>query len=102
MSKTVVELLTCWQGNFGHHRNGVIRMVVPHCLMWCIWQERNNRCFEDSERTIANLKLFIFKTLSDWMSLIGSHSIFSVYDLMDACNLFDYFGPLLYTSCILG
>ena len=36
------------------------------------------------------------------MSLIGSHSIFSVYDLMDACNLFDYFGPLLYTSFILG
>ena len=75
---------------------------IPHCLMWCIWQERNNRCFEDSKRTIANLKLFIFKTLSDWMSLIGSHSIFSVYDLMDACNLFDYFGPLLYTSFILG
>ena len=46
---------------------------IPHCLMWCIWQERNNRCFEDSERTIADLKLFFFKTLSDWMSIIGSH-----------------------------
>ena len=60
---------------------------IPHCLMWCIWQERNNRSFEDSERTIADLKLFFFKTLSDWMSIIGGHSIFLVYDLMDACNL---------------
>ena len=87
MSKTVVELLACWQGNFGHHRNGVIWMVVPHCLMWCIWQERNNQCFENSERTIAGLKLFFFKTLLDWMSIIESHSISSVYDLTDACNL---------------
>ena len=87
MPKTAVELLACWQGNFGHHRNGVIWMVVPHCLMWCIWRERNNRCFEDSEGTIADLKLFFFKTLSDWMSIIRSHSIFLVYDLMNACNL---------------
>ena len=87
MPKTVVKLLACWQGNFGHHRNGVIWLVVPHCLMWCIWRERNSRYFEDFERTSADLKLLFFKTLSDWMSIIGSHSIFSVYDLMDACNL---------------
>ena len=53
MPKTLVELLAWWQGNFGHHRNGVIWMAVPHCLMWCIWRERNNRYFEDFERTIA-------------------------------------------------
>ena len=87
MPKTVVKLLACWQGNFGHYHNGVIWMAVPHCLMRCIWPERNNRYFENSERTIANLKLFFFKTLLDWMSIIGSHSISSVYDLMDACNL---------------
>ena len=87
MPKTVVEFLACWQGNFGHHSNGVIWLAVPHCLMWCIWWERNNRCFEDSERTIAGLKLFFFKTLSDWMSIIGSHSISLIYDLMDACSL---------------
>jgi len=61
-------------------------MDIPHCLMWCIWRKRNNRYFEDSERTIADSKLFLFKILSDWMSIIGSHSIFSVYDLMDACK----------------
>ena len=27
MPKTVVELLACWQGNFGHHCSGVIWMV---------------------------------------------------------------------------
>ena len=79
-------------------------MAVPHCLMWCIWQERNNWCFEDYERTIGDLKLFFFKTLSDWMSIIGSHSNFSVYDLMDVCNLciWLFWSPIAYTSCILG
>ena len=72
---------------FGHPCNGVIWMAVSHCLMWSIWRERNSQCFEDSERTIADLKLLFFKTLLDWMSIIGSHSIFLVYDLMDACNL---------------
>ena len=87
MPNTVVELLACWQGNFGHHHNGVIWMAIPHFLMLCIWQERNNQCIEDSERTIADLKFFFFKTLSDCMSIIGSHSIFWVHVLMNACNL---------------
>ena len=51
MPKTVVELLACWQGKFGLHHNSFTRKAVPHCLMWSIWQERNNLSFEDTERT---------------------------------------------------
>ena len=36
---------------------------------------------------VIDLKLIIFRTLPDWMSIIGSHSISSIYDLMDAYNL---------------
>ena len=32
MPKSVVELLACWQGCFGCHRNGHIWMVVPPLL----------------------------------------------------------------------
>ena len=98
MLKTLVELLACWQGNFGRHCNCVIWMDVTHCLIWCIGRERNNQCFEDSKRTITNLKLFFFKTLLDWMSIIGCHSIFSIYDLMDACNLciWLFWSPAIY------
>ena len=31
-----------------------------------------------------NLNLLFFKTLLDWMSIVESHSISSIYDLMDA------------------
>ena len=71
MPKKVVELLACWQGKFGRHRNGAIWMVVPHCLMRCICRERNNQI---SKRKIPDLKLFFFKTLLDWLSLVDNHS----------------------------
>ena len=47
MPKSVVGLLAWWQSRFGRHRNGHLWMIVPHCLMCCLWRERNNRCFED-------------------------------------------------------
>ena len=53
-------------------------------LMWCIWREINNRCFEDSKRTIVDLINLFFKKLLDWMFIIEIPSISSVYDLMNA------------------
>uniref|UniRef100_A0A7N2M3Y2 Reverse transcriptase zinc-binding domain-containing protein n=1 Tax=Quercus lobata TaxID=97700 RepID=A0A7N2M3Y2_QUELO len=65
MLHTVLGLLGCWQGSFGRHRNGYIWSIIPHCLMWCLWKERNSRCSEDIERSILDLELFFFRTLVD-------------------------------------
>ena len=67
MPHSVLGLLGCWQGSFGRHRNGFIWSIVPHGLMWCLWRERNSRCFEDIEIFILDLKLFFFRTLRDWL-----------------------------------
>ena len=58
-----------------------------HCLMWCIWRERNNRHFEDLERLVADLKLFFLKTLLDWVTVFGFCSFSSVHGFMDFCTL---------------
>lgn len=63
-------------------------MSAPHCLMRCIWRERNGRSFEDTKRTMPDLKLFFLRTLLDWMSVIHGHSLCSVTVLLDSCNLF--------------
>ena len=86
MPMSVVELFACWQGRFGRHRNGDIWMVVPHCLMWCIWKERNSRCFEDNERSMPDLKLLFFRTLMDWFSVWRHHLFSSFLDFLDLCN----------------
>ena len=91
MPMFVIGLLACWQGWFGHHRNGDIWMVVPHCLLWCIWKERNSRCFDDIERSMPNIKLLFFRTLLDWFSVWRNHPFSSILDLLDFCNVCSWF-----------
>lgn len=79
MPKTVVELLACWQGHFG--------FWAPHCLIWCLWRERNNQSFENIEQTMAELKIFFFRTF--WIGYL--YCIVSPHGLLmiDICNLCD-------------
>ena len=95
----VSGLLACWQGWFGRHRNGHVWIIVPHCLMWCLWRERNNRCFENTERSIPDLKLSFFRTVLDWPFALQNQSFSSIFDFLDSCNFCIW--PL-YTSCVLG
>ena len=87
MPMFVIGLFACWQGRFGLHHNGYIWKVVPHYLMWCIWKERNSRCFEDNERSMPDLKLLFFKTLLDWFFVWRNQHFSSILDLRDLCNV---------------
>ena len=58
MPQRVVDLLDCWSCNFRRHCNIVIWRIVPHCLIWCIWRERNSRSFEGRKRSILEFKSF--------------------------------------------
>ena len=95
---SVVGLFAYWQGHFGRLCNGVIWKIVPSCLMWCIWKERNNRCFEDSERAMPDLKLLFLKTLLDWFSVWRNHPL-SILDLLDFCNFRSWLFSLVYSLC---
>ena len=76
--------------------------IIPHYLMWCLWRERNTRCFEDIERSIPDLKLFFFKTLLDWLFALQKQSLPSFIDFLDSCNFCISFVDPLYTPCVLG
>jgi hypothetical protein len=69
----VRDLFTCWREQFGSPQSEAVWKMIPLCLMWCIWRERNDRSFEDSERTVAELKAF-FNTFSiGWLPMIVSY-----------------------------
>jgi hypothetical protein len=57
MPKSVKELFASWWTS-GNSRSAVVWKMVPLCLMWCIWRERNARYFEDSSRNIEDLTVF--------------------------------------------
>jgi hypothetical protein len=57
--------------------------MVPCCLLWCLWRERNGRQFEDKERTIEKLISFFFYSLYSWKAaflapLVLSFNVFLV------------------------
>ena len=91
MPHAVLGLLRCWQGSFGCHRNGYIWSIIPHCLLWCLWRERNSRCFENIERSIPELKLLFFRTLRDWLFALQNQSFPSFIDFLDSCNFCIWF-----------
>lgn len=100
MPHRVVDLFACWWTG-GRSRNAVVWKMVPSCLMWCLWRERNDRTFEDQERTLEELKSFFFFTLFSWTVAYLALLAISFADflvLFSSCNE----SWLLYTSYIPG
>jgi hypothetical protein len=71
MPSHVLDVWAGWQGSYGSHCNLVVWRMVPHCVMWCLWRERNAQHFEDCERSISALTLLFFQILYDWVSAVG-------------------------------
>jgi hypothetical protein len=65
MPSTVKDLYASWWTG-GRSRSAVVWKMVPLCIMWCIWRERNDRCFEDKSRSLEELLHLFFRTLFTW------------------------------------
>jgi hypothetical protein len=86
MPRTVREMTACWSGALGKHRLAVIWRMIPHCLTWCLWRERNLRTFEGLEMNFPDLKLLFFRILFDWIHVLGIFSFSSFQDFLDTCS----------------
>jgi hypothetical protein len=60
LPKWVVDLL------FGYLHSLDIGTLVPLCLMWTLWRERNSRTFEDAMCSTIRLESLLIRTLYDW------------------------------------
>jgi hypothetical protein len=83
----VSELLFGWWNWFGKRSSGVWNLI-PSCLMWTIWRERNNRTFENIETLVAKVIELFFVSLFDWSRAWGLTSSTSVGEFLEsfACN----------------
>ena len=52
--------------------------LVPLCLMWCIWKERNRRTFEDLDKSKDQLLALFASSLFDWARAWGLTSSDSI------------------------
>jgi len=65
MRRRVFDLFACWR-TFGRPRSDAIWKMVPTCLLWCVWKERNNRCFRGFGEVIEVYSNYVFSTLYLW------------------------------------
>jgi hypothetical protein len=59
MPLKVLDLFACWW-TAGRPRSAVIWKMVPTYILWCVWKEINDRCFEDLERSLEDILSFFF------------------------------------------
>ena len=85
MPGRVRELFACWQGKMGKHPKYMIWRAVSHCLMWCLWRERNMRIFEGSEHHVDELKLLFLRTLFEWMASTRLFCFSTLLEFIDSC-----------------
>ena len=71
----------------GRHRNYIIWGAIPHCVMWCLWRERNERTFEGCEQNISELKTLLFRTLFDWMAATSLFTFSNFLEFFDYCSV---------------
>ena len=70
MPGSVADLLSCWHQWLGKHKSDIWNLV-PRCLMWIVWLERNCRSFGDKEKTLDELKLLCLRSLLEWSQCWG-------------------------------
>ena len=68
--KRVIDSLAGWRNWLGKHPSNVWNLV-PHCVMWIIWRERNNRIVEDLVLFGDKLLGLFVTTLFDWSRAWG-------------------------------
>ena len=65
LPRQVVDLLFGWHNWFGKHHSHIWNLI-PLCLMWTVWRERNLRTFEDLSSSPDQLLGTFVTSLFDW------------------------------------
>jgi hypothetical protein len=71
MPKTILELLFGWSNWFGKHGSYLVWNMVPLCLKWKIWRERNSHTFNGVEVSIIELTFSFMRSLFEWSHIMG-------------------------------
>jgi hypothetical protein len=85
MPSSVMGLLTCWP-RLSKRASVSIWHMLPHCIMWSLWQVRNAQSFEGCEKNIHDSKKFFLYTLMEWAVALGVISCYSLLDFIELCS----------------
>ena len=87
MPAQVVDLMACWMGAFRKSQVAGIWGLIPSCIMWLIWRERNHCLFEDLELTPLELKSILLSSIFGWSNAYSGIVCSSFEEFLDSCTL---------------
>jgi hypothetical protein len=83
LPRQVADLLFGWHNWFGKHHSHIWNLI-PLCLMWTVWRERNLRTFEDLSTSPDQLLGTFVTSLFDWSRIWGFTTAVTVTEFVDS------------------
>ena len=87
MPGLVAELLFCWYHWLGKHSSDIWDLV-PGCLLWTIWTERNRRPFEAEEKMVVQLLEHCQRTLFNCSRCWGYSDCSTLLDFLSSISIY--------------
>jgi hypothetical protein len=81
MPRRVIDLLACWWSS-DSSRSAAVWKMAPVCIFWCLWWKRNNRNFEDLERSLEEILSLLDHSLYCWTSAYVNPLYISFFDFL--------------------
>ena len=79
----MADFLFGWHNWFGKHHSHIWNLI-PLCLMWTVWRERNLRTFEDLSSSPDQLLGTFVTSLFDWSRIWGFTTAVTVTEFVDS------------------
>ena len=86
MLGSLESLVFCWSNWLEKFFLNIWNMV-PSCLMWVVWMERNWHSFETKEKLLVQLQALCQSTLYDWSTCWGSSNCSSILEFLTSLRI---------------
>jgi hypothetical protein len=89
LPRSVFDVIDGWWNMLGKH-SSVFWNMVPLCLMWTIWKERNSQIFEDKVISVRQLLDGFSTSLFHWSRAWGFTSSRSIIDFISSLSVISH------------
>uniref|UniRef100_A0A7N2KNL6 RNA-directed DNA methylation 4 n=1 Tax=Quercus lobata TaxID=97700 RepID=A0A7N2KNL6_QUELO len=87
--RSIPDLLFGWCNWLGKYLSQIWNLV-PLCILWCIWKERNRRTFEDLDSSGDQMLASFSGTLFDWSRAWGLMTSGSLPSFLSSLSLYHF------------